>query len=103
MNFKEQLNEDLNIFFNFEEFGEEHTINTQKLNVIVDNEVLKQRNKKEYDGILQADILYYVKASDIIKKPVSGDFQKFDGAPYTVFDVKLDSGIYEVILQSGRN
>lgn len=103
MNFKEQIKADLNIFFNPDEFGEAHIINNQKLNIVVDNEVLKQRNRKEYDGILQADLLYYVKATDIIKKPVSGAVQTFDGVLYTVFDVKIDSGVYEVVLQAGRN
>lgn len=103
MSFKEQFNQDLNIFFNIEEFAEEHIVNNQKLNVVIDNETLKQRNKKEYDGILQADLLYFVKESDIIKEPVSGDIQYFDGAIYTVFDVKVDSGVYEVVLQAGRN
>ncbi len=104
MSFKDILNNDLSIFFNIDEFGEQHIINNQKLNIIIDNETLKQRNKKEYDGILQADLLYYVKAADIIKKPKSGDVQTIDRLGiYTVFDVKLDSGVYEVILQAGRS
>ena len=103
MNFKEQLKADLNTFFNFNEFGEEHTIEGQRINIIIDNETLKQRNRKEYDGILQADLLYYVKATDIRKKPISGSFQNIDGVIYTVFDVKHDLGVYEVVLQTGRS
>lgn len=103
MDFKEQINSDLDIFFNINEFSESHTINGKIVNLIIDNETLKQRNRKEYDGILQADLLYYVKATDILKRPISGQVQNIDGLMYTVFDVKYDFGVYEVILQAGRS
>ncbi|MBN1039027.1 hypothetical protein DVW12_09965 [Clostridium botulinum] len=102
MGFKEQLKDDLNIFFNIDEFGEEHIIDKEKITAIVDNEGLKNRIQKDYDGIIQADLLYFVKVEDI-KEPTPGEVQFFDGCIYTIFDVKCDSGIYEVILQAGRN
>ncbi|WP_252238307.1 hypothetical protein [Clostridium sp. VAP51] len=103
MNFKEQIQEDLNnVLFNIDEFGEEHIIDRKVLNVVIDNETLKDRNKKEYDGILQADLLYYVKAEDI-RELKTNELQYFDGVAYNVFDVKLDNGVYEVILQSNIN
>ncbi|KFX57605.1 hypothetical protein HYH39_02290 [Clostridium botulinum] len=103
MNFKEQIQEDLNnIFFNIDEFGEEHIIDRKVFNVVIDNETLKDRNKKEYDGILQADLLYYIKADDIGELKTN-ELQYFDGVAYNVFDVKLDNGVYEVILQSNIN
>ncbi|UZP01928.1 hypothetical protein JW813_09265 [Clostridium botulinum] len=104
MNFKEQIQEDLNnIFFNIDEFGEKHYIDGIVKTVLVDNETLKERNQKEYDGIIQADLLYFIKSKDLVKKIKVGELQRFDGAVYTVFDVKYDSGIYEVILQGARN
>lgn len=102
MNFKEQIKEDLNIFFNPDEFGEEHIINKKTVNIIIDNEELKKRVQKEYDGIIQADLLYFVREEDM-EEPTPGDVQILDRAPYTVVDVKSDSGIYEVILQIGRS
>jgi hypothetical protein len=102
MNFKEQLKEDLNVFINHEEFGEEHIINKQIINILIDNETLKRRIQKDYDGVIQADLLYFVKEEDI-EEPTPGEVQFLDGAIYTVIDVKCDSAIYEVILQSGRN
>ncbi|HBJ2622105.1 hypothetical protein FDB29_07375 [Clostridium botulinum] len=103
MDFKEQLKEDLNIFFNIEEYGEEHLIDRKVVNVIVDNETLKSRNKKEYDGIIQADILYFAKEEDLIKEPIPESVQIFDRVPYIIFDAKLDGGVYEVILQANKN
>jgi hypothetical protein len=103
MNFKEQLNNDLDVFFNKEEFGEDHVIDGKIVNVIVDNETLKSRNKKEYDGIVQADMLYFAKEEELLKEPTPDSIQMFDGVPYIIFDAKLDEGVYEVILQSNKN
>lgn len=99
---KDFFEEDLDGFFCDNEFSSEHIINRKKVNVIIDNEVLKERNKKEYDGIVQADLLYFVKKQEI-KKPIVGQLQLFDGISYTVFDVKEDLNIYEVILQSNQS
>lgn len=103
MDFKNQIKKDLNIFFNPDEFGEEHVIDNKIVNVIVDNETLKSRNKKEYDGIVQADILYFAKEEDLLKEPIPESVQVFDGIPYIIFDAKLDEGVYEVILQANKN
>lgn len=102
MNFKEQINQDLeDTFFNIDEFGEEHMIDRKLKTIIIDNETLKERNKKEYDGILTADLLYYIKESDLDKEPIPESAQFFDGNIYTIVDVKSDSGIYEIILRAG--
>ena len=102
--FKDILSSDIDsVFINKEEFGERHYIDGVIKTVIVDNETLKERNQKEYDGILQADILYFIKSSDVQKEIKVGDVQNFDGAVYKVFDVKYDSGMYEIILQGARN
>lgn len=102
--FKDILKNDIDsVFVNKEEFAESHYIDGVLKTVIVDNETLKERNQKEYDGILQADILYFIKSSDMTKKVKVGDSQKFDNGLYTVVDVKYDTGIYEIILQGARN
>ncbi len=98
MNFKEQIEKDLNIFFDPEVFGEYHYIDRKEVLIVIDNELLKIKNEKEYDGIIQADVFYFVKISDI-DEPVSGDVQNFDGVLYTVLECKPNNGIYEVTLQ----
>lgn len=104
MSFKDIVQNDINsVFINIDEFGEKHSIDGIIKTVLVDNETLKDRNQKEYDGIVQADLLYFIKSKDLMKKIKVGELQRFDGAVYTVFDVKYDSGVYEVILQGARN
>lgn len=101
--FKDIIKNDINdVFINIEEFADEHIIDNYVVKAVVDNEKLKERNQKEYDGIIQADLLYYVNFDDIHEIKI-GDKQIFDGKIYTVFDVKVDCGIYEVILQGGQS
>ena len=96
--FKDYLQQDLNIFFNPDEFGEVHKINGRDLTVIIDNERLMERTKKEFDGISIGELLYFVKASDYGERPTIGKAQKFDKRQMYVADVKDSDGIYEIIL-----
>ena len=101
-NFKDLLQQDLNTFFNPDEFGEMHNIDGKEVNVIVDNDKLQERSKKEFDGLSVGELLYYVKVSDLIKKPIQDAPQLFDKKPYLIFNVREDNGVYEIILQQNR-
>lgn len=103
MTFKNFIKDDVeNVFLNSLEFADEHIIDRKKIKVVIDNDMLKERNRKEYDGIIQADLLYFTKKDDI-KRPIVGEVQMFDGILYRVFDVKEDVNMYEVILQSNED
>lgn len=99
MGLKEVMAADLNVFFNPDEFAEPHAIDgTQRL-VIIDNDRLRYRSKVEYDGVLTGDILFYIQEAGFNPLPRPGDRMKFDGMPCTVFDVRPDEGMLEIILQ----
>lgn len=101
--FKDYLNSDLNgLFFNADEFAEVHTIGTRQLNIVVDNDRLMYRSKKEFDGITVGEILYFVNAAEYGQKPKEGESQFFDGRNMQVFDVREDDGMYEIILHQNR-
>jgi hypothetical protein len=102
MSFKDQVQSDLTVFINDDEFAEPHVIDGRTINVIVDNDRLKERSKKEYDGISVGEILYFVKVEDFGEHPEQGTPQIFDGRPMYVFDCREDDGMYEVILQQNR-
>lgn len=102
MSFKDIIKSDLNVFFDLDEFVEPHTIDGRALNIIVDNDRLQQRSKKEYDGISVGEILFYVKASDFGERPEQGTPVVFDGRQMYVFDCREDDGVYEIILQQNR-
>lgn len=103
MSFKEQIQADLDLIFSFDEFAEPHKIDDRTLYIIVDNDRLMRRSKKEYDGISVGEILYYVKKEDYGERPAEGTPQLFDGRLMYVFDCREDSGIYEIILRQNRS
>lgn len=100
--FKEQAALDRAVFFNPDEFAEPHQIDGRTLNVIVDEDQLKERSKKEYDGISVGEILYFVKAEDFGERPEEGTPQIFDGRQMYVFDARDNDGMHEIILSQNR-
>jgi len=101
--FKECLVEDSKVFFNNNEFSEKHNINGRLLNIVVDNNQLMNRSKVEYEGVMVGDILYYVTSEDYGKAPKVDEVQMYDNIPCKVFDVRIDSGMYEIILKRNTN
>lgn len=102
MGFKSQIQSDLDTFFNFDEFAEPHIINNRTLNIIVDNDRLMERSKKEFDGISVGEVLYFVKKSDFGERPEPSAPQIFDGKQMYVFDCREDNEVYEIILHQNR-
>lgn len=102
MNFKEMLQEDINIFLNADEFAEPHKIDNRTLDIVVDNDELMERSKKEYDGISVGEVLYFVNAYDFGEIPEENTPQVFDGRMMYVFSAREDNGIYEIILRQNR-
>jgi len=102
MGLKNQIQSDLDIFFNQDEFSEPHEINGRALNIIVDNDRLMQRSKKEFEGISVGELLFYAKKSDFGERPEVGAPMIFDGRQMYVFDCREDAGVYEIILQQNR-
>ena len=89
----------MTVFINPEEFGKTVKINGYNISVVVDIERLEWRHSKDYEGNIVGDMLYFAKAENFPGgKPKSGQAQMFDNKAYTVFDVKENDGIYEIVL-----
>ncbi len=102
MNLKEQIFAEMALFFNSAEFAQEATIDGKRCLVVVDNDRLMQRSKSEYEGISCGELLFYIKAADLPRKPAPESAMRFDGKPMIVFDCREDEGIYEIILTHNR-
>lgn len=98
LNFKEQLQKDINAFFNVNEFADSHNINGEIIDCIIDNERLIERSKKEYDGISVGEILLFAKVADINRELEQGMPIIFDRKQMYIFNIRKDMGIYEIIL-----
>lgn len=102
MSVRDQIQSDLDLFFSTDDFAGPHTIDGRTINVVIDNDQLTRRSKKEYDGITVGELLYFVKAEDFGERPEQGTPQIFDGRQMYVFDCREDDGMYEIILQQNR-
>ena len=101
MEFKEQLMEDMGVFFNLEEFAECHMINGNETLVIMDNKTLADlyiHKGTEATSLFTDFILIFVQESKLDFEPVPGQYMDFDGGMYIISDVKLDGGVYAIIL-----
>lgn len=97
---KEYFKTDLDIFINLDEFGEIHRINDVDINILIDNEILKERQIKSAEGTYIGDVLFYVKKSDLKIKPRINDPLNLDGDIYFISKVSDEDGLYEIVLES---
>jgi len=102
MSLKDQIKDDLSLFFNPEDFAETYSIDGEELPVIVDNDRLKERTQKEFDGISIGEILFFVKLDDLGYRPEAGTPLKFGRRQMYVADCKEDRGVLEIILTQNR-
>lgn len=103
--FKEVIQEDLNnTFFDIDEFAEIHNIDGKDISIIIDHELLKERQAKYAEGTYLGDVLFHVKKSDFGEAPGINQPIKFDGdSTMRVTDFQEDMGIYIITLGSNRS
>lgn len=94
-----------NVFFNFEEFAEEHEVNGKKMMIIVDSMEAERRTRKQFeklriDGISVNVILIYVARKDFGQAPLQGRRLMLDGRPYVVEDVIDEGGVLSIELRA---
>lgn len=104
--FKEYVQRDIgNTFFNQEEFAIEVNINGAKVSVVEDKDQLLYRIKKDYDGLIVGDILFYISADEYAKiprvsaTPTVHEAVSYNGRPCTIIEVNPQEGLYEITLQ----
>jgi hypothetical protein len=101
MSFKDDLEADLtSVFFDTDEFGEEHSINGTQMLIVPDDDLLKERQSKlnQPEGIYTSTLCFHVQASVFGDKPVPEMDLIYDGDPYTITDVQEDAGEYIITL-----
>lgn len=105
--FRELLREDVKkTFFNLEEFGEEHIVNGKKMQIIIDDNELTEREKRinsHMDGMYKKQTLIYVSALEYGPLPGVGKPVKIDGATFIVTDSLNEGGVYSLHLEANKN
>lgn len=102
MGFREQLEEDMGVFFNLEEFADIHTVNGAEVSAVIDNEALAglyiSRDTRT-ESLFTDSIMVYIQESSLDFEPVPEQCIDFDGHIYIISDVKLDGGIYAIVME----
>ncbi len=105
--FKAILQRDIEeIFFNPEEFSEEHTVDGVKMTAMIDDMEHIEREKKmksNMDGIHARQILLYVKAAEFGELPAQGRILTLDKRKYLVLDAVDEGGVYTITLEANRS
>lgn len=105
--FKDIIKKDVtNIFFDFHEFGEKHTVDGKTMTVIVDGYEQITRDKRYKtleDGVHTKQILFYVAAVEFGRLPMVGRIIRFDNADYRITDAVREGGVYSISLEAVRS
>lgn len=106
MTFKELVSSDIeNVFLNVDEFSEVHLVNGKSMPVMIDNNELIERKKKEkenMDGIYVGQKLIYVAASNFGTLPKQGTVLVLDNQTYRVEEAVSEDGIYSITIGANK-
>ena len=103
MGFKDQVNADLDVFLNLDEFAETHNVDGRQVKCIIDLDNLQKFrvNQREinYQGVYGSYKTLFVKAADLPSRPVVGQRLRVDGELYLVTQCSETDGMLEVSLE----
>lgn len=100
MNFKELVAKDIQIFINTSEFASSADIDGSQINVVIDNDKLKDHQlKMGGEGLVQDGLLFHVKKSDMPFVPRPQQNITFNDSDYQIVDVQEDEGMYTITLK----
>ncbi|MBS4931219.1 MAG: hypothetical protein KH020_07805 [Clostridiales bacterium] len=106
LTFKEIVRTDIqNMFLNPEEFAEEHVVNGKKMKILIDNNEMIEREKREKSyirGIYKKQFLIYVAAKDYGPLPGLGTIVDLDGNKFLVSDAINEMGVYSINLEANK-
>jgi hypothetical protein len=106
LGFKDTVRRDAaGVFFNENEFagrnsGDPHTWDGEEIPAVLDSNVVRTSNSTEYPAFPSGTLTVYVPVG-AIPRPKEGTPHRFDGALFTVWDVREDMGVYVITLIAG--
>lgn len=101
---KDYFDSDLDTFFDPDEFAEEHVINGNSMQIVIDTDALKEAQANLADGIFQAQVAFMVRKSDFGELPAIGQIVSFDERrTLRVIEAIEDAGVYTIVLGATRS
>lgn len=107
--FKELVAADIhNTFLNSLEFAEKHTVNGKKMDVVIDDNELLERDKAKLmgvpmDGTYKSRRLLYVARVDFGPRPAIGAILMLDSRQYRVKACTDEAGILAIELEAVKS
>ena len=101
MGLRDDFDSDLDQMFDTEEFATVHQVDGSVMTVIVDEELVKERQAKKSsdpDGYYVGELLFMVKKSVFGERPAIGQLINFEGITQYVSDCQEDEGMYIITL-----
>lgn len=103
MSFKDQLKKDVDtVFFNDEEFSDQHVINGKAMTAMVDDNQLfasPSSGNPQILGVFGGQTTLYVKADQYGSVPKRGALITIDGQRFTVSGVTVEMGVYQIMVE----
>lgn len=94
------------VFINPFEFADWHNINGGDVLAVVDRDVIRERQPKtaaEYsEGVFIEEVLVYVEAGDLARKPVKDEILRLDGELFLVTEVAESMGVLEITITANE-
>lgn len=103
MGFKEVIQEDIkDVFVKLDEFGEKRMIDEKESLVIIENNELNERGKRNNDLHLE-EIVILIAAEDFGKLPAVGRIIKIDKRIFKVVNAINEDGIYSIRARENKS
>ncbi len=96
--FQDMVKKDLDIFFNPDEFGEEHNIDGKMVVCVIDDQTYWDRKNGAEFAIAQSTVFLFAQSKDLPTRREPGEELRLDGVPYTIETWDEDMGVSSVSL-----
>ena len=100
MGFKDMVAADrLAVFLNVDEFGVEARVEGKLIRIVIDDDMLKQRQGSQELAIAESQTLFYARAEDLPHRIAPSGSLNINGRERIVDDYREDMGIATVVLR----
>jgi len=101
--FKHMVTAGLQHFLDPDIFGEPHFIEGKEVIVVVDDDMLREKQGGAAFAIAESSLLFYAKVADLPPRKAPGGLLTFDGRVYIVDDWSEAAGMATVTLNQNRS
>lgn len=98
--FKDMVKADrIEVFLNIDEFGEIHTVEGNLIQIVIDNDELKERQSGQDIAIAESSTLFYARTEDLPRRRPVGESMNIDGRECLIDDWQEDMGMSTIVLR----